>query len=79
VSFLGTLGGAASNLFLPGSGAIASGALDSLSDWFTGPTVPVSSTGEQRQPSQGSGPSAAPMIKAEKQHSSKMGKLPYRL
>lgn len=77
VSLLGTLGGAASNLFLPGSGGVTSGLLDGLADYFTGPTVPVSNTGEQKQPSRSSGPSAAPVIKALAQHASKMGKTPH--
>jgi len=69
VSLLGTLGGAASNLFLPGTGGITSGLLDGLADYFGGPTVPVNSP----RPSQGSGPAAMPLIKAEKQHASKLG------
>lgn len=78
MSLLGTLGGAASNLFLPGSGALTTGLLNGLGDYFTGDTVPVSDRGEQAKPSQTSGPSAAPVIKAEKQHASKMGKTPHR-
>jgi hypothetical protein len=76
VSLLGTLGGAASNLFLPGSGGVTSGLLDSLGDYFTGGTVPVSNNGPEAKPSRTEGPSAAPVMKAAAHHSSKLGKTP---
>jgi len=73
MSLLGTLGGAASNLFLPGTGGVTSGLIDGLTDYFTGPTVPVNNAGPEKAPSQSRSPSAAPRIKAEKQHASKLG------
>jgi len=76
MSLLGTIGGAASNLFLPGTGGVTAGLIDGLSDYFSGPTVPVNNAGPEKAPSQSTSPSAAPVIKAEKQHSSKLGMKP---